>query len=116
MLRAAPVMASHGEPDGRRGFEGGAPIADVSARVAQLPSMPCVIPFPGRWKGRLERAREASLCIPEPYTFERMLDEDGTETLAFGWRNRGAAPFLPREHQAVVTHWFPSDADAAGPI
>src|SRR5262245_27037770 len=54
----------HGEPDGRRGFEGDASTADVSARVAQLPSMPAPSPFRaagrGVWKEHV-RPRRAYL-------------------------------------------------------
>src|SRR5215470_20385883 len=67
-------------------------------------------------KRRMERARKASRGIPEPYEFERVLDEDGAETLAFGRRDRRAALLLPRKHQAITTHLFPSGADAARPI
>src|SRR5215471_17755251 len=67
-------------------------------------------------KRRMERAREAPRGIPEAYAFEGVLDEDGAETLALRWRHRRATLLLPRKHQAIVTHQFPSSADAARPI
>src|SRR5215468_5892196 len=89
----------------------------VGMRDSRASTIAFSIPLPACWgKRRMEGAREASRCIPQPYAFERVLDEDGAETLSCGWRDRRAVLLLPRKHQAIAAHRFPSDADAARPI